>query len=72
MWLKYVGISGPDGEKQNEVREYKDEMGQYLLQSWPHHFVEAKETEIPPQGSKKRTKPATIRHKKAAIEEAEE
>ncbi|MBA4541974.1 hypothetical protein H1164_03530 [Thermoactinomyces daqus] len=47
MWLKYLGHSGPNGEEKNEVREYKDEYAEYLLHSWPNHFVKASDDEIP-------------------------
>lgn len=58
MWLKYLGLSGPNGEKQNEVREYTEEEAKMLLHIWPSHFVKASEDEIPkPKKSNKQAEP---------------
>lgn len=63
MWLKYIGISGPDGEQKNEIREYADEQAKSFLHLWPNHFVKANDDEIPKK-KEKIDKPADIKHKK--------
>lgn len=69
MFLKYLGTSGPNGERKNEVREYTEEQAKSYLHLWPSHFVKASEDEIskikneePLKG--KKNKPANVRDKK--------
>jgi hypothetical protein len=66
MWLKYIGVSGPNGEQKNEVREYTDQQAKSFLNLWPDHFVKVNDDEIPKKSAleDKKTKPATTKNKK--------
>lgn len=46
MWLKYLGLFGPNGEKENEVREYPEDVAESYLHIWFTHFVKATDEEI--------------------------
>lgn len=47
MHLKFVGLSGPNGERENEIREYPEEEAILLLRLWSTHFVKPHPDEIP-------------------------
>lgn len=47
MYLKFKGISGPNGERENEIRHYPEEEAGVLLTVWPTHFVKPHPDEVP-------------------------
>lgn len=36
--LRFLGASGPNGEKKDEVRDYPEDVTQMYLQTWPNNF----------------------------------